>query len=97
MAKTYDTAEFRQASSMIQETAEDVAKESTRSLFWIKSDIPQHLAGDTASALEETVTDLHQKITEYSKELDDIGIVLKQYALLLDDADKKAAEMIQSK
>ena len=82
---------------MIQETAEDVERESTRSLLWIRDDLPEHLTGDTADALEEAVADLHQKMTEYSSELDEIGTVLKQYAFLLDQADRKAAEMIQAK
>ncbi len=97
MAKTYDTAELRQSASMILETAENVGKESRRSLLWIRDDVPEHLSGDTADALEDTAADLHEKMTEYSKALDEIGTALKRYAFLLDEADKKAADMIQSK
>ena len=70
---------------MILETAENVGNESRRSLLWIRDDVPEHLSGDTADALE------------YSKALDEIGTALKRYAFLLDEADKKAADMIQSK
>ena len=97
MAKTYDTAELRRIASMIQESSEDVSKTLRNTTKWIRDDVPEHLSGETAEALAETVGEIHEELSSLSKETDEIGTALRQYAFLLDVADRKVAEMIQSK
>ncbi len=97
MAKTYDTAELRRIASVINASAEELSLSLRNTLRWVMEDVPDHLSGSSADALEETVTEMNEKISEYSVELDDIGTTLKKYAFLLDQADKKAMDMIQSR
>ena len=97
MAKTYDTIELRRIASVIQESSEDVSKTIRNTTQWIRDDVPEHLSGETADALAETVEEIHEQLSSLSKETDEIGLTLKKYAFLLEQADKQAAEMIQSK
>jgi uncharacterized protein YukE len=97
LAKTYDTAELRRIASVIQESSEDVSKTLRNTTKWIRDDVPEHLSGETADALAETVGGIHEELTALSEETDKIGMQLRQYAFLLDQADRKIAEMIQSK
>lgn len=96
MAKTYDTAELRRIASVIQESSEDVSKTMRNTTRWIRDDVPEHLSGDTADALAETVGEIHEELSSISEETDEIGKMLRHYAFLLDQADRKIAEMIQS-
>lgn len=97
MAKTYDTVELRRIASVIQESSEDVSMILRSTTQWIRDDVPEHLSGETAEALAETVGEIHEELSSLSEETDEIGTALRQYAFLLDVADRKVAEMIQSK
>ena len=97
MAKTYDTVELRRIASVIRESSEDVSGVLRNTTQWIREDVPEHLSGETAEALTETVEEIHEELSALSKETDDIGLKLKQFAFALDQADRLAAEMIQSK
>ena len=96
MAKTYDTVELRRIASVIQESSEDVSMILRSTTQWIRDDVPEHLSGETAEALAETVGEIHEELSSLSEETDEIGTALRQYAFLLDVADRKVAEMIQS-
>lgn len=97
MAKTYDTVELRRIASVIQESSEDVSRNLNNTTGWIRDDVPEHLSGDTADALAEVVGEIHGELEALSGETDEIGMQLRQYALLLDHADRSVAEMIQRK
>ena len=97
MAKTYDTVELRRIASVVQESAEDIAGTSKNTVRRIRDEVPEHLSGEAADALKETADEIEREISSCSTELDEIGLKLKQYAWLLDQADRKAAEMIQSR
>jgi uncharacterized protein YukE len=97
LAKTYDTVELRRIASVIQESSEDVSMILRSTTQWIRDDVPEHLSGETAEALAETVGEIHEELSSLSEETDEIGTALRQYAFLLDVADRKVAEMIQSK
>ncbi len=97
MAKTYDTVEFRRIASQIQESSEDVSKTTKGTVRWIRDDVPDHLSGETADALMETADELEKELSDCSHELNEIGQQLKRYARLLDEADRQAAEMIQTR
>ena len=96
MAKTYDTVELRRIASAIQESSESVSNVLRNTTQWIREDVPEHLSGETADALVETVDEIHEELSSISKETDDIGLKLKQFAFALEQADRQAAEMIQS-
>ncbi len=97
LAKTYDTVELRRIASVVQESAEDIAGTSKNTVRRIRDEVPEHLSGEAADALKETTDEIEREISSCSTELDEIGLKLKQYAWLLDQADRKAAEMIQSR
>lgn len=97
MAKTYDTVELRRIALMIRESSEEVSKVIRKTTRWIREDIPEHLSGDTADALTEAVDEIHGDLSSISRETDEIGLTLKKYAFLLEQADRQVAEMIQSK
>ena len=97
MAKTYDTVELRRIASVVMESAEDIAGTSKNTVRRIRNEVPEHLSGEAADALKEKADEIEREISSCSTELDEIGLQLKQYAWLLDQADRKAAEMIQSR
>lgn len=97
MAKTYDTAELRRVASVIRNSSDEVSRASGDTVRWIRDDIPGHLSGETADALAGTTDELFAELSACSKELNDIGIKLNRLAYMLDQADRQAAEMIQSR
>lgn len=97
MAKTYDTVVFRQGASSIESASEKIASAVGNTLSWILEDMPGHLAGEAANALGESVTDLREQLLQYGKSLEETAMVLRKYAVSLDEADRKAAERIQTK
>ena len=97
MAKTYDTVVFRQGASSIESSSEEIATAVGNTLSWILEDMPGQLAGEAAEALGESVTDLKEQPLQYGKSLEETARVLRKYAFSLDEADRKAAEMIQAK
>ena len=97
MVKTCDTFELRRIASMIQESSEDVSRTLRNTTQWIRDDVPEHLSGETAEALAETVGEIHEELKALSGETDEIGMQLRKYAFLLDHADRRVAEMIQTK
>ena len=96
MATTYDTVELRRVAALIRESSEEVSKTIRSTTRWMQDDIPEHLSGDTADALVETVDEIHEQLSSLSKETDDIGLQLKLYASALEQADRRIAAMIQS-
>jgi len=97
VATTYDTVELRRVAALIRESSEEVSKTIRSTTRWMQDDIPEHLSGDTADALVETVGEIHEQLSSLSKETDEIGLKLKRFAYALDQADRRAAEMIQSR
>ena len=96
MAKTYDTVELRRIASQIRESSEEVSNTLKHTTQWMRDDVPEHLIGETADALTESVDEIHEELSTLSKETDSIGLQLKQYAAALEQADRLIAEMIQS-
>ncbi len=94
MSKTYDTAVLRQAAFMVEASGEEVNRSLDQTLRYVRDDVNERLSGAAAQALEETVSDMHGKVTSYIKELAEIGTALRKYAFLLDEADRKASELI---
>ena len=97
MAKTYDTVELRRIASVLRESSDEISKTLRSTTQWIRDDVPEQLSGETADALAETADDINGQLLSVSKETDEIGLKLKQFANLLDLADRKAAEMINSR
>ncbi len=97
MSRTYDTSEMRQAASIVREVTESVSSESKRTLSWILQDIPDNLAGDAAEALKTKVSDFCEEIRRIDENLEKTATKLELFAANLDEADRKASEMIQYK
>ena len=97
MAKTYDTDFLRSTAATIDSAAGNIESAAKSTLRWICEDVPDHLAGEAANAIEEETGDLETELLEYSAALESIGAALKKYANLLDQADQKASELIGSR
>lgn len=97
MAKTYDTDFLRSTADTIDGAAGSITSAVKATLRWVKEDVPDHLSGAAADAIEAETADLETGLLEYSAALENIGSVLKKYAFLLDQADQKASEQIASR
>ncbi len=96
MAKTYDTTALRITANNLAASAEAVGSTSQKTLAWVRDDAPDQIMGEAASALEERVDEIHRELTACSRELFGIGSLLRRYAMELDEADAKAAAMIEA-
>lgn len=97
MAKTYDTDFLRSTAATIDSAAGNIESAVKSTLRWICEDVPDHLSGEAANAIEDETADLEAGLLEYSAALESIGATLKKYAYLLDQADEKASELIASR
>ncbi len=97
MGKSYDTAALRAIASSLVSTSENVESESKRTLGWICDDAPQQIKGEAAEALTEAADELQQEMIASSRELAELGQVIRNFAWALDQADAKAAALIQAK
>ncbi|MBR3738844.1 MAG: hypothetical protein IKN04_00115 [Clostridia bacterium] len=96
MAKTYDTDFLRTTAATINGAADSISTAVRTTLRWVKEDVPDHLSGSAAEAIEAETADLETRLLEYGASLEGVGATLKRYAFLLDQADQKASEMIES-
>ena len=82
---------------MIGDASSDIRSTDKQTLKWIAEDVPGHLRGASAEALEQLASELSGEADDCAKDLLELSSLLKRYAALLDEADAMTAKLIQEK
>ena len=97
MAKVYDSAELLRMAAEMQSMSEELNHSLRETVKWMSSDIVDHFSGVAADELDKTINDMYVQLSGNEKEMNNLGLALKRYAYLLEDADEKARKEIQTK
>lgn len=92
----YDTNEIRRAARQVGAAAEDLDSAASRDLARMISMLPGNFEGEAATALNEELNDLKSDMLALTRGLESIRAELLSYAKRLEDADRAAAQFIES-
>ena len=92
----YDTSEIRRAAQQVGAAADDLDSAASRDLARMLSSLPGNFEGEAASALGEELNGLKRDLLSLTRGLESIRAELLSYAKRLDDADRAAAQFIET-
>lgn len=90
-----DTAEVRKAAAEIKAIADDVRQLSHGNVARMQSSVEETLKGDTANAIVEVLKTLSADIGKIGSGLDNIQSELLKYVERVEEADRKAKDIIE--
>lgn len=91
-----NTDEVRRVAKEIREIAASVKQLSSRNVRTMRNNVKDNLEGETAEALNDVLAELSSDINLIGNGLDDIQQELMRYVRRVEEADRRAKELIES-
>ncbi|MGN0802977.1 MAG: hypothetical protein ACI4MF_10325 [Candidatus Faecivicinus sp.] len=94
MTQVYDTERIRKAARLVEQLSLQLENETLNGMKCAVEEAG-NLKGRAAQALEERAEQLGLEVRRIDSELEKLGRQLRQFAARIDEADDRAASMMQ--